>query len=210
MRRREPITLLGAATVAWPIVARAQEGERVRRIGALFGPTEADPEGQARAAALRQLVQKSGWTEGAISHRYRWAGGGRDRIVQLAAELVSRKPEVIFASATTALAVLQQATRTVPIVFAQVTDPSVPASSSLARPGEEHHGVTQHEFTIGSVKSFELLKQLAPRVTRVAILHDPGNPATSPLHPRDRPCPLARWASPVGLSDERRCEIAMP
>ncbi len=100
-------------------------------------------------------------------------------MVPLAAELVSLKPEVIFASATTALAVLQQATRTVPIVFAQVTDPvGAGFISSLARPGGNITGVTQHEFTIG-VKWLELLKQLAPRVTRVAVLHDPGNPAVA-------------------------------
>jgi putative tryptophan/tyrosine transport system substrate-binding protein len=152
----------------------------MRRIGALFSQAETDPEGQARAAALRHGLQELGWAEGRnLRIDYRWAGGGLDRMRPLAAELVRLNPDVIVASATTSLVALQQATRSVPIVFAQVTDPvGAGFVDSLARPGGNITGVTQHEFTIG-VKWVELLKQLAPGVTRVAVLYDPGNPATA-------------------------------
>jgi len=203
MRRRELIVLIGSAA-ALPLAARGQERERVRRIGALFGPTETDPEGQARAAALRQGLEKLGWSEGRNLHiDWRWAGGGRDRMAPLAAELVSLTPEVIFASATTALTVLQQATRTVPIVFAQVTDPvGAGFIASLARPGGNITGVTQHEFTIG-VKWLELLKQLAPRVSRVTILQDPGNPAVAGYMREIEPAALSLGVavSPFAMSD---------
>ena len=123
LRRRDFITLFGGAAVAWPPAARAQQLDGLRRIGALFGPAETDPEGQARAAALREGLQKLGWTEGRNLHiEYRWAGGA-DRMRSLAAELVRLNPEVIFAAATSALVALQEATRNIPIVFAQVTDP---------------------------------------------------------------------------------------
>jgi putative ABC transport system substrate-binding protein len=180
MKRRDFITLLGGGAVVWPLAARAQQPDGMRRIGALFSAVETDPEGQARAAALRQGLQKLGWTEGRnLRIEYRWAGGSLDRMRPLAAELVSLNLEVLFAAATASLVALQQATHTVPIVFAQVTDPvGAGFVASLARPGGNITGVTQHDFTIG-VKWLELLKQLAPRVTRVAIVYDPGNPATS-------------------------------
>jgi putative ABC transport system substrate-binding protein len=180
MRRREFIGLLGGAAAAWPFAARAQQGDGMRRIGALFSQGETDPEGQARVAALGQGLQELGWTEGRnLRIEYRWAGGGIDRMRPLAVELVRLDPEVIFASATTSLVALQQTTRTVPIVFAQVTDPvGAGFVQSLARPGGNITGLTQHEFTVG-VKWLELLKQIAPVVTRVAVLYDPGNPATA-------------------------------
>jgi putative ABC transport system substrate-binding protein len=180
VKRREFITLLGGAAAAWPLAARAQQAEGIRRIGALFSQVATDPEGQARAAAFRQGLQELGWTEGRNIHiDYRWAGGSLSHQRPLAAELVSLNPEVVFASATLALVALQQATRTLPIVFAQVTDPvGAGFVQSLARPGGNITGVTQHEFTIG-VKWLELLKQIAPQVMRVAVLFDPDNPATA-------------------------------
>lgn len=180
LKRRQFVMLIGGAAVAWPVALRAQPPEGVRRIGALFSQVETDPEGQARVAALREGLEKLGWTQGTnLRTEYLWAGGSIDRMRSLAAELVRMNPDVIFASATSALVALQQATRNVPIVFAQVTDPvGAGFVASLARPGGNITGVTQHEFTIG-VKWLELLKQLAPRVSRVAVLYDPDNPATS-------------------------------
>jgi putative ABC transport system substrate-binding protein len=180
LRRREFITLLCAAAAVWPLAARAQQGERTRRIGALFSQAEGDPEGQARVAAFRQGLRELGWTEGRnIRIDNRWAGGGLDRQRPLAAELVKLNPEVLFASATSALVALRETTSTVPIVFAQVTDPvGAGFVQSLARPGGNITGVTQHEFSIG-VKWLELLKQIAPRVARVAVIYDPRNPTTA-------------------------------
>jgi putative ABC transport system substrate-binding protein len=176
MRRREFVLLLGG-TAAWPLAVHAQQTDSVRRIGALFSQLEGDPEGQARAEAFRQGLKDLGWIEGRNLHvEYRWAGGGLDRQRPLAAELMKQKLEVVFASATSALVALREATNTMPIVFAQVTDPvGAGFVQSLGRPGGNITGLTQHEFGIG-VKWLELLKQLAPRVSRVAVLHD-QNPA---------------------------------
>ena len=125
-------------------------------------------------------MQELGWTEGQnIEVEYRWAGGSIERMRPHAAELRRAKPEVILASATVALTALQQATKTIPVVFAQVTDPvGAGFVASLARPGGNITGITQHEFAMGA-KWLELVKQLAPHVTRVAVLYDPGNPATA-------------------------------
>ncbi|MFL4984065.1 MAG: ABC transporter substrate-binding protein [Xanthobacteraceae bacterium] len=180
MKRRTFFTSIGAAVVASQFPAAAQRLDPVRRVGALFSQAEADPEGQARAAALERGLQELGWTTGQnIYLDYRWAGGSIERMRPYAAELVTLNPHVIFASATVALTALQQATHTIPIVFAQVTDPvGAGFVASLARPSGNITGLTQHEFAIGG-KWLELLRQLAPRVTRVAILYDPGNPATT-------------------------------
>jgi len=160
--------------------AAAQTSDGIRRVAALFSQAENDPEGQARAAAFERGLQDLGWTKGQNIHiDYRWAGGSIERMRPYASELVTLNPDVIFASATVALTALQQATNTIPIVFAQVTDPvGAGFVQSLARPDGNITGHTQHEFAIGA-KWLELLKQLAPRVTRVAILYDPANPATS-------------------------------
>jgi putative tryptophan/tyrosine transport system substrate-binding protein len=184
MRRRAFITLLGGAAAApamlWPLAARAQTGERGRRLGMLMSLAESDPEGQARASAFRQGLKELGWTESRnIRIEYRFATGSAERMRPYAAELVGLEPEVIFVGGTVALTVMQAATRKVPIVFTQVTDP-VEAGfvASLARPGGNITGLTQHEFGIG-VKWLELLKQIAPRVTRVAVIYDPANPAAA-------------------------------
>jgi len=180
MKRRAFFTLIGAAVVGSRVPAAAQKSEGVRRVGALFSQAEGDPEGQARVAAFERGLQELGWTAGQNIHvDYRWAGGSIERMRPYAAELVTLNPHVIFASATVALTALQHATHTIPIVFAQVTDPvGAGFVASLARPGGNITGLTQHEFAIGA-KSLELLKQLAPGVTRVAILYDPGNPAAT-------------------------------
>jgi putative ABC transport system substrate-binding protein len=178
--RREFITLLGGAAAAWPLAARAQQPERVRRIGVLMGLAENDPEGQARVAAFRQGLEQLRWTDGRNARiDYRWAAGEGSRAVTYAAELVALSPDVIFAGAVSALAPLQSATKTIPIVFAQVSDPVGGGFVvSLARPGGNITGFTQYEYTTG-VKWLELLKEIAPGVARVAFLYDPANPTSA-------------------------------
>jgi ABC-type uncharacterized transport system substrate-binding protein len=182
MRRREFITLLGGAAAAWPLAARAQQGGAMPRVGVLFGIAENDPEGRNRIDAFRQGLEKLGWMAGQnVQVEYRWGGGGEglERMRAQAAELVRLKPDVLLAGATLALVALQQATRDIPIVFAQVTDPvGAGFVASLARPGGNITGFTQHEFAIG-VKWLELLKELAPRVKRVAVLYHADNPASA-------------------------------
>jgi putative tryptophan/tyrosine transport system substrate-binding protein len=175
MRRREFITLLGG-TLAWPLAARAQQAA-VRRIGVLMNLAESDAEGQARIAAFREGLGKLGWTEGReLQIDYRWFAGDPDRARAYAAELVKLKPDVIFAAASSSLAPLQRETRSVPIVFAQVADPVAAGFvASMARPGGNITGFAQFEHAIGA-KWLELLKQIAPQVTRVAIIYDLANP----------------------------------
>jgi putative ABC transport system substrate-binding protein len=175
MIRREFITLLGGAAAAWPSAARAQQSERVRRIGMLFAVTEDNSEGQARLGAFLQGLQELGWTEGRnlrIDHR--WGAVNSERGRQYAAELVALGPDVILTAGEPAVAALQRETRTVPIVFAQVPDPvGAGFVESLARPGGNITGFTVFEYGI-SGKWLELLKQIAPGVTRVAVLRDPA------------------------------------
>jgi putative tryptophan/tyrosine transport system substrate-binding protein len=179
VKRREFIGLLGGAA-GWPLAARGQQPTNMRRIGALFSTTETDSEGQARLTAFRRGLTDLAWIEGRnYQVETRWAGGSADLMRANAAELVDLAPDVILAAATTALVALQRATRTIPIVFAQVTDPVAAGFvQSLARPGGNITGLTQHEFTIG-VKWVELLKEFAPQVTRVGVLYDPENPTTA-------------------------------
>jgi putative ABC transport system substrate-binding protein len=176
VKRREFITLLGGAAT-WPLGARAQQSERMRRIGVLGGGAEGDTEGQARLAALRKRLQELGWTEGHnISIDDRWAGGDLDRLRAAAAELVATAPDLLFAVASPGTAALQQATNTIPIVFAQVADPLVQGFvASMARPGGNITGFALFEHTI-AVKWLELLKQLAPHVLRVAVIYPVANP----------------------------------
>jgi len=134
MKRRAFITLLGGAAAAWPLAARAQQGERTRRIGVLMSTTADDPVGQARRAAFLQGLQQSGWTEDRnVRIDYRWAAAGADRFRTYAAELVALAPDVILATGSPSVAALLQATRTVPIVFAISPIPSVPAMSTVWR-----------------------------------------------------------------------------
>ena len=175
LKRREFITLLGGAAAAWPLAARAQQPERMRRIGVLMSLAADDPEAQARLAAFLQGLQQLGWTDGRnVRIDYRWAAGDADRIRRYAAELVALAPDVILASGSPSVAALLQATRTVPIVFAHVADPvGAGFVESLARPGGNATGFTLFEYGI-SGKWLELLKEIAPGVTRVAVLRDPA------------------------------------
>jgi putative ABC transport system substrate-binding protein len=174
MRRRDFIALLGGAA-AWPLSARAQQGERMRRIGVLMPAAADDLDGQARIAAFRQGLQQLGWTDGRnVRIDTRWSAGDADEIRKYAAELAALAPDVILATGSATLAPLLQATRTVPIVFTIVPDPvGAGLVDSLARPGGNATGFTWFEYAT-SGKWLELLKQIAPGVTRVAVLRDPA------------------------------------
>jgi putative tryptophan/tyrosine transport system substrate-binding protein len=173
IRRRQFITLLGGAAAAWPLAARAQQSERVRRVGVLMNLAADDAEGQGRIAAFLQGLQQLGWTDGGnVRIDYRWTAGGARRFQRYAEELLALAPDVILASATPSVQALQQVTRTVPIVFANVGDPvAMGFVDSLARPGGNTTGFTPYEFGFAA-KWLELLKEIAPRVTRVAVLRD--------------------------------------
>jgi len=172
IRRRAFITLLGAAA-AWPLVARAQQGERMRRIGVLMNATE-ESDQQANLAAFTQALQQLGWTEGRnVQIETRWARGSAPEIRRHAGELVALAPDVIFATGTAAMGPFLQATRTVPIVFVNVADPvGAGFIDSLSHPGGNATGFIQFEYSL-SGKWVELLKQIAPGVTRAAVLRDP-------------------------------------
>jgi putative ABC transport system substrate-binding protein len=174
MKRREFITLFGGAAATWPLAARAQQGERIRRIGVLMYLPADDPEGQARFAALVQALTQLGWTEGRnLRIDTRWANA--DDIRSHAMELAALAPDVLVAGTGTATAApLLQATRTVPIVFVSVIDPvGAGFVASLAQPGGNATGFTIFEYSM-SGKWLEVLKEIAPRVTRAAVLRDPA------------------------------------
>jgi putative tryptophan/tyrosine transport system substrate-binding protein len=175
MKRRYFITLLGGA-VAWPLAARAQQAERVRRIGILMAAASDDAEFQARMAAFLQGLAQLGWTDGGnVRIDTRWATTNADHLRRHAAELAALAPDVLVAATGTAtVAPLLQATRSVPIVFVPVIDPvGAGFVASLARPGGNATGFTMFEYGI-SAKWLELLKQIAPGVTRAAVLRDPA------------------------------------
>jgi putative tryptophan/tyrosine transport system substrate-binding protein len=174
MRRREFIARLGGAAMTWPLAARAQQGERMRRVGVLMNLTADDAEGQGRIAAFLQELQQLGWTDGRnVLIDRRWAAGDAGRFQRYAEELLALAPDVILASAAPSVQALQRATRTVPIVFANVSDPVASGFvQSLARPGGNATGFMQFEFGL-SGKWLELLKQVAPDLMRAAVLRDP-------------------------------------
>ena len=173
MRRREFITLLGGAAT-WPLAVRAQQRERMRRIGVLMPQPSDDSEAQSRVGAFLQALQQLGWSIGEnLRMEYRWGATEPDRARQYAQELIALAPDVILAASSASTAPLLQATRTVPIVFVLVADPvGAGYVNSLARPGRNATGFTLFEYGIGA-KWLELLKELAPRVTRVAVIRDP-------------------------------------
>jgi putative ABC transport system substrate-binding protein len=175
LRRRDFVTLLSGAAVAWPLVARAQQTERMRRIGVLLPLASDDMEAQTRVEAFLQGLQRLGWTDGQnVRIDTRWATTNADSIRRHAAELVALAPDIILANGSAVVGALQQATRTVPIVFVVVAEPvGAGFVDSLARPGGNVTGFTNFEYAMGG-KWLELLKEIAPRVTRVAILRDPA------------------------------------
>src|SRR6266700_138765 len=172
MKRRKFISLIGGAA-AWPLAAHAQQVERVRRIGALMNLAADDPEALGRITGFVQGLQQLGWTDGRnVRIDARWAAGNADNFRKYAAELVALAPDGILATTTPAVAALQQATHTVPIVFVQVIDPvGAGMVASLARPGDHTTGFTVFEYGM-SGKWVELLKEIAPGVRRVAVLRD--------------------------------------
>ena len=176
IRRRELITLLGGAAAAWPVVARAQQGERVRRVGLLLGYDSSDGMAQARLAAFRQELQAKGWNVGQnLLVDYRWDAGNQELIRRYAMELVALAPDVLVTVGGSHVGVLQQATRTIPIVFVNVTDPvGSGLVASMARPGGTVTGFLSIEYSIGG-KWLELLKQVAPHVTRTAVIRNPAS-----------------------------------
>ena len=212
MKRRQFITLLGGAAAAWPLAARAQQPERMRRIGVLMPLAADDPQSLRRLTAFVQGLQQLGWTDGRnVRIDVRWAAGDPDRFRRYAAELVGLAPDVILAAAVSSMMPLQQATRSVPLVFVQVTNPvGAGFVASLARPGGNATGFTLFEFGV-SAKWLELLKEVAPRLTRVAVLRDPSSStgigqfaAMQGVAPA-----LGVELSPIGVSDPGEIERTM-
>ena len=190
MKRREFITVLAGATAGWSIEAHAQRPDRVRRIGALMAQSADDPTSPSRVAAFAQGLQELGWTVGGnVRIDYRWATSDADP-VRYATELVALAPDVILATSGATVGALQQASRTVPIVFVTTIDPVGGGwVASLARPGGNATGFLAFEFSM-SGKLLELLKEIATRVTRAwrsfAILRFPPGPVVSPRSRRRR------------------------
>jgi ABC-type uncharacterized transport system substrate-binding protein len=177
MKRREFISLLGGAA-AWPLVTLAQEPSRMRRVGVLLGFVESDPEAQPRIAAFQRELQNLGWTVGRnLQIEYRWAGSDAERFRVLAAELVATSPDVLVAHATPSVEALARETRTIPIIFAAVTDPiRLGLAASLREPGGNITGFTMFDPSMGA-KWVEFSKEFSPRLARVALLF---NPETAP------------------------------
>jgi putative ABC transport system substrate-binding protein len=173
MKRRVFITLLGGAAVGWPLAARGQQPAQVRRIGVLMPFAEDHPVGQARVAAFVQGLRQLGWTDGHnVRIDYRWSAGDSDNIRKFASELIALGPDVVMAFTSAAVTALRQATSTVPIVFAVVADPvGAGYVESLARPGGNVTGFAAQEYAVGG-KWMELLKEIVPHLTRVAVLRD--------------------------------------
>jgi putative ABC transport system substrate-binding protein len=211
MKRREFITLLGGAAT-WPLAAHAQPRERMRRIGVLMNLSPDDPEGQDRLAAFLQGLQEAGWAVGRnVRVDTRWPASDPDRLRRYVEELVALTPDVIFATTNRTVTILQEATRTIPIVFAAVTDP-VPAGfvDSLARPGGNTTGFTSAEYGM-SAKWLQLLKEIAPGVTRVGVLHEPSNPGSLPQFAAIQvAAPSFRVElHPIGVHDSNEIERAI-
>jgi putative tryptophan/tyrosine transport system substrate-binding protein len=196
-RRELLVALSGAA--AWPLAARAQQPERVRRIDIMSGVRESDPDAMARYTALRQVLQQLGWSEGRnIRFDYRFGmAGNRDLMRKYVAELIALQPDVILAAGTPTVGALQSATRTVPIVFAGIIDPvGSGLVASLARPGGNTTGFISYEYGL-SVKWLELLKEIAPAVTRIGVVREAGSPAG-----------IGLWAAMQGAASTLKTELS--
>jgi putative tryptophan/tyrosine transport system substrate-binding protein len=178
VRRRDFIKVVAGSAAAWPLAARVQQPEQMRRIGILMNRSESDPEGQARLAAFRQGLEQLGWNEGRnMRTDIRWGEEKIDLERKYATELVALAPDVVLASGTMSVAALQALSRTLPIVFAALGDPvGAGFVESLAHPGGNATGFMLYEYSFGG-KLLELLKEIAPGVTRVAVLRNPTNPS---------------------------------
>jgi putative tryptophan/tyrosine transport system substrate-binding protein len=210
VRRREFITLLGAAATAWPLAVRAQQAGGMRRVGILMPLTADDPYDQARLAAFLQGLQEAGWSVGRnLRIDTRW-GGNFDRIRKSAMELVALAPDVILTIGTNSAIALQQASRTVPVVFTAVTDPvGGGLVESLARPGGNMTGFAMIGFVTGA-KWLELLKEIAPSVRRAAIFRDTSPAGVGTFGAIQAVAPsLGLDASPIGAQDAGDIERAI-
>ena len=175
MQRRKFITLLGGAAAAWPLTARAQQTERMRSIGVLIPYAESDPAVQSEVTVFRAALTKLGWTEGVnLRIEFRWGGGDADRIRRFAKELVDLRPDVIFGQTTPVVEALARETRTIPVVFVNVNDPVASGFvASFAHPGGNITGFSVASSEQGG-KWVELLKEIAPRTLRMALLFNPA------------------------------------
>jgi putative ABC transport system substrate-binding protein len=182
IRRRDFITFLGGAAAAWPLAARAQKGERLRRVGVLMGGDENDPEGKRRVSVLTQALADLGWTDGRNARLdLRWAGDDANRIRERAQELVGSQPDIIVTNGTPVTSAVQRETRTIPIVFASGTDPVASGLvPRLDRPGGNITGFASLEPTLRG-KWLELLSEIAPGLKRAAIMFNPDK-ATASLY----------------------------
>jgi putative ABC transport system substrate-binding protein len=183
MRRRDFITALAGAALAWPLVARTQPSERMRRVGVLLGLSD-DKEGKVRVAAFRQQMRELGWIEGKnIRFDVRWASGDAERRQADADDMVRQNPDVILGSSSPVILALQKTNRSIPIIFAVVTDPvGVGLVANPARPEGNLTGFTNFEVSMGG-KWLEILKELAPSITRLGVVYDPANaPNVSPYY----------------------------
>jgi putative ABC transport system substrate-binding protein len=194
--RREFITLLGGAAAACPLAARAQQADRMRRIGVLMAVAANDPEAKAELAGFREGLARLGWVEDQTIHiDYRFADGNPERFSVLGKELIALHPELIFAQSTPVTAILQHKTRAIPIVFVQVSDPiGAGFVASLSRPGGNVTGVIQYEPGIMG-KWLAMLKEIAPRLARVAVLSDPRTNVSHDYFLRN----TMAAASPLGI-----------
>jgi putative tryptophan/tyrosine transport system substrate-binding protein len=212
IRRREFVTMLGGAAIAWPLAVRAQPRERVRRVGWLTSQAATDPVAQAYVAALLQGLQEAGWSVGRnVRIDYRWGAASAELKRRYAAELIALTPDVIVTTGDSNTGPLLQATRAVPIVFVLVPDPvGAGFVASLARPGGNATGFLNFEFGM-SGKWPELLRQVAPSVTRVAVLRDPGAGASMGQLGAIQGVvsSLRMEASPIDLRDVREIERAI-
>jgi putative ABC transport system substrate-binding protein len=210
MKRREFILALGGAAAVWPLGARAQQPGTMRPIGVLMSSAD-DPEGQARLAAFVQGLQQLGWTDGRnLRIDTRWSGGNAEDSRRYAGELAALRPDVILVSGTASVMPLLQVTRTVPIVFVLVPDPvGAGIVDSLARPGGNATGFTPLEFGL-SAKWLELLKEIAPGVTRVAVLRDAATSGQGQFGAIQTVAPsLKMEVSPVNMRDAGEIESAI-
>jgi len=211
MKRREFISLLGGAAAAWPMAARGQQPERMRRIGVLINLTADDPQSQARIAVLLKGLQQFGWAEGLnIRIDYRWGSGDVNRLRNYAAELIALAPDVVLAGGSEAAATFQQASRNLPIVFVIADPVGAGYVDSLSRPGGNATGLVLFEYGI-SPKWLELLKEIASGVTRVAVIRDAAIPAGIGQFGAIQgvSSSLGVEVSPLGLRDANEIERAL-
>jgi putative tryptophan/tyrosine transport system substrate-binding protein len=212
MRRRDLIRMIAGSAAAWPLAARAQQRGPMRRLGVLMNVTETDPESAARIAAFLQGLQQSGWIDGRnVQIDIRWAAGDVEHFRRYSAELVALAPDVILASSSPAVAELRQATHTTPIVFVGIVDPvGAGFVDSLARPGGNATGFTLFEYGL-SGKWLELVKEIAPPITRAAVLLDPASPAESGMFAAIQSVApsVGVELSPFGMRDASEIERAI-